>query len=170
MQHLTLVIFGASGDLTARKLVPALFHQYAKGRLPQNTHIVGVSRRPFTDDEYRTQLTPWVKQAAGSHFDAAAWERFAPGLHYVAGDATAKGGLDKLQAWFQANEPAAGADRVYYLSVAPELVPGIVNCLGEYKMNNWIQLIAIVTEDTAMQESSPFCAYNKSTRSISTIF
>ena len=41
---------------------------------------------------------------------------------------------------------------------------------NQKKMNNWIQLIAIVTEDTAMQESSPFCAYNKSTRSISTIF
>ena len=46
----TVVIFGASGDLTRRKLIPALFNLYRKGRLPANTRIVGFARRPWTDD------------------------------------------------------------------------------------------------------------------------
>ncbi len=49
----TLVIFGASGDLTSRKLVPALYQLARKGRLPEQTAIVGFSRTPFADDEWR---------------------------------------------------------------------------------------------------------------------
>src|SRR5690348_3682987 len=53
---LTVVIFGASGDLTSRKLVPALFNLYQKGRLPAETQVLGVSRTPFTDDAFRNHL------------------------------------------------------------------------------------------------------------------
>ena len=52
----TLVIFGASGDLTHRKLVPSLCSLHCKGRLPQDLNIVGVARRPMSDDEFRTSL------------------------------------------------------------------------------------------------------------------
>ena len=52
----TIVIFGASGDLTSRKLIPALFDNHRKGRLAERTRIVGVSRTEMTDDVFRTRL------------------------------------------------------------------------------------------------------------------
>src|SRR5437870_681823 len=130
---LTVVIFGASGDLTARKLIPALYHLSAKGRLPKDTRVVGVARSPWTDEKFREQLMPGAKSGAGSAWDESAWKRFAGRVHYASGDAAAAGGLKNLQAWFDANEPK-DADRLYYLSVGPELVPAIVARLSEAGM------------------------------------
>ena len=62
----TLVIFGASGDLTQRKLVPALFSQYRKGRLPGGTRIVGFARRPYSHDEFRAHLSKAVALPASA--------------------------------------------------------------------------------------------------------
>src|SRR5215208_4165798 len=62
MPH-TFVILGASGDLTHRKLVPALYHLFRKGRLPKDTRIVGFSRTAFTHDQWRSDL---ARQSPGS--------------------------------------------------------------------------------------------------------
>ena len=59
----TIVIFGASGDLTSRKLIPALFRLDAVGQLPEDTHVVGVARRPYTDDEFRKLIEPKVDRS-----------------------------------------------------------------------------------------------------------
>ena len=53
---ITIVIFGASGDLTERKLIPAIFSQYRKGRLPAHVRIVGFARRPWNPDDFRAHL------------------------------------------------------------------------------------------------------------------
>ena len=82
----TLVIFGASGDLTSRKLVPALYQLFRKGRLPADTRIVGFSRTPFTDDAWRESLGKSTRQFEPKQFDAAAWQKFATALHYQPGD------------------------------------------------------------------------------------
>ena len=128
---LTIVIFGASGDLTARKLVPALFQAFGKGRLPAGAMIVGVSRSPMTDDQFRTHLVKLAKEVTGKAWDEAKWKEFAGRLHYVAGDAAADGGLAALSAWFKEHEGEKGGDRLFYLSVGPELVPAIVEQLGK---------------------------------------
>src|SRR4029079_1603721 len=85
MAH-TFVIFGASGDLTHRKLVPALYHLYRKGRLPKDTRIVGFSRTPFTHEAWRDDLAKAVSRYLDKDFDAAVWEKFAPNIYYDAGD------------------------------------------------------------------------------------
>src|SRR5262245_55167081 len=131
MNPLSLVIFGASGDLTARKLVPALFQAFTKGRLPGTFRIVGVSRSKLSDDQFRTHLVTWVKDAVGRAWDEAKWRDFAGRLFYVPADATAAGGLDGLRAWLEQHEGPGTADRLYYLSVAPDLVPGIAGRLNE---------------------------------------
>jgi glucose-6-phosphate 1-dehydrogenase len=128
---LTIVIFGASGDLTARKLVPALFQAFGKNRLPTDAAIVGVSRSPMTDDQFRQHLLGGAKAAKGKQWDESKWEKFAGRLHYVAGDAAAAGGLSGLHDWLQKREGENGGDRLYYLSVAPDLVPAIVDRLAE---------------------------------------
>ena len=58
----TIVIFGASGDLTQRKLVPALYNLLRKERLPKDVNIVGFARRPFSDDEFRTRMKDGLKK------------------------------------------------------------------------------------------------------------
>ena len=93
----TLVIFGASGDLTQRKLAPALFSQHRKGRLPANTRIVGFARRPYSHDEFRAQLRSGAQQFASQDFDAAAWDAFAACLLYSPGNFDAPADYDRLQ-------------------------------------------------------------------------
>src|SRR5260221_60236 len=85
MPH-TFIIFGASGDLTHRKLVPALYHLFRKGRLPKDTRIVGFSRTAFTHDEWRTDLAKAVARFVGNDFDAGLWDRFSQNIYYHAGD------------------------------------------------------------------------------------
>jgi glucose-6-phosphate 1-dehydrogenase len=85
----------------------------------------------MTDEQFRDHLVGGAKEAAGKAWEEGKWKEFAGRLHYVAGDAAAAGGLDRLRDWFREREGANGGDRLYYLSVAPELVPAIVDRLAE---------------------------------------
>ncbi len=93
MNPLTIVIFGASGDLTSRKLVPALYSLAFKAGCHPARAVVGVSRSPWSDDRFREHLLPGTKAAAGDGWDDGRWREFASRLHYVSGDATQAGGL-----------------------------------------------------------------------------
>src|SRR5438034_6996901 len=99
MNPLTIVIFGASGDLTARKLIPSLSDAAGKLRLEADVQIVGVSRSAMTDDQFREHLLPQAKQASGAKWDDGRWREFAKLIHYVSGDATKQEGLAALQDW-----------------------------------------------------------------------
>src|SRR5688572_4116122 len=130
----TIVIFGASGDLTSRKLIPALYRLDATGLLPEDCHIVGMSRTEYTSEAFRQHLEPKVKDAfvrSGEPWYSGTWNRFARRVHYVAGDAAQPDGMRALGEWLAKREGQAGGDRVYYLSVAPELYVPIVGRLGE---------------------------------------
>ena len=87
-----LVIFGASGDLTARKLVPALYEMSKAGLLPERTRILGVARRPKTDDQWREELEPWVRKH-NPGLDESVWREIAGRIHYHAADATTDDGM-----------------------------------------------------------------------------
>jgi len=145
-QPLTIVIFGASGDLAARKLVPALYQLAGKGRLPEDTRVVGVARSPLTDQEFRDRLGDAVRQAHPREWHQQRWEAFAGRLGYVAGDAAQPRGLDPLRAWLEQREGPGGGRRLYYLAVAPDLYPAIATSLGEAGMSrddadNWRRLV-----------------------------
>src|SRR5262245_40417835 len=130
----TIIIFGASGDLTSRKLIPALFRLDSVGLLPEDCHVAGVSRTACTSEACRRELEPKVKEAIVGNKESwypGTWGRFARRLHYVAADATRPEGMLTLGDWLQKHEGAAGGDRLYYLSVGPELYVPIVQPLGE---------------------------------------
>jgi glucose-6-phosphate 1-dehydrogenase len=135
MPPLTLIIFGASGDLTARKLIPSLYQMHRKGRLPGEARIVGVARSAFSDAAFRDKLAAALREFNAKEWDAAAWEAFAPRVSYVACDAVKPGGLAPLQAWLDHAEGKGGGNRLYYLSVSPVLYPDLVTRLGEAGMN-----------------------------------
>ena len=133
-QPLTVVIFGASGDLTGRKLIPALFNLAIKKHLPPEAQILGVARSPFTDDTFRQEVAAKVKDAfksSGEEWREDEWAEFAKRLHYVSADVTKPGGIDPVKGWFEANEGGSGGRRVYYLSISPELYPQVSTALGE---------------------------------------
>jgi glucose-6-phosphate 1-dehydrogenase len=142
---LTIVIIGATGDLTARKLIPSLFALFRKGRLAAEARIVGVARTPLSDDEFRTRMAEAVRQMAARDWDAARWDQFASRLFYVPGDATKSDGLANLARWFQQVEGTGGRNRLYYLAVAPDRYGEIATRLGESGMNReddgWKRLV-----------------------------
>jgi glucose-6-phosphate 1-dehydrogenase len=130
----TIIIFGASGDLTSRKLIPALFRLDSTGLLPEDCHVVGTSRTAYTSEQFREYLEPKVKEAIvgmRASWYQGTWARFARRLHYVAGDATQPDGMRALSDWLKKREGKAGGDRLYDLAVAPELYQTIVERLGE---------------------------------------
>src|SRR5262245_5794518 len=142
---LTIVIIGATGDLTARKLVPALFALFGKGRLADEARIVGVARTPMSDEDFRARIADAVREHAAKEWDPARWKDFARHLFYVSADAARADGLQNLQDWLKKNEGSRGGNRLYYLAVAPDLYGGIATRLGEAGMNRedggWKRLV-----------------------------
>src|SRR5512136_2702083 len=131
---ITIVIFGASGDLTQRKLVPALFSLYRKGRLPTGTRLVGYARTPYAHDDFRAQLRAGVEQFAPEVFNAADWEAFAARLWYVHGDYSGSpADYERLHAFLREME-GRPAHRLYYLATPPTLYEPVVAHLGAASM------------------------------------
>ncbi len=129
----TIVIFGASGDLTRRKLVPALYNLHRKGRLPARVRIVGFSRRPYSHDDFRTRLREGVQEFADKTYDATAWEEFAAHLWYSRGDLNVPEDMARLQTFLREIE-GGPANRLYYLAIAPEFYATAVERLGAQGM------------------------------------
>lgn len=131
----TIVIFGASGDLTRRKLIPALFHLYRKKRLWERWRIVGVSRSPMSDEEFRQKMEEGVKEFAKFDYTEEEWLSFAQGIHYLPGDLTQLDDLKRLDAMLLDSEGKDGLDhRLYYLSIAPRLYDSALSNLGAANM------------------------------------
>ncbi len=130
-----MIIFGASGDLTDRKLMPALYHLAAGGHLPEHFVIVGVARREWTDEYLREQMRAAVQAAlAPEAVDEALWEEFARRLFYVRGDAKDPDTFDRLDSALEAisetfGQPL-GRNRIYYLATLPSLYPQLITSLG----------------------------------------
>ncbi|MGQ0601763.1 MAG: glucose-6-phosphate dehydrogenase [Anaerolineales bacterium] len=124
----TIVIFGASGDLTTRKLIPALFNNFKKERLPAGTRIVGFARRPWDHDDFRATLLEGMKEFAPG-FDAAMWEKFAANITYFKGDLDTAEDFVRLGASLNKLE-GKSSNRLYYLATAPEYYGPISQHLG----------------------------------------
>ncbi len=129
----TIVIFGASGDLTHRKLIPALFHNRKKRRLWDRTRIVGVARREWSHDFFRERLLDGVKRFGGP-FDETAWSEFAQRIHYVRADLDVPADYAQVDARLRELE-GAPANRLYYLATAPEFYGPACDSLAAAGMN-----------------------------------
>ena len=129
----TIVIFGASGDLTQRKLVPALYTQCVKGRLPEDTRIVGYARRPYSHQEFKDLLRDGLQQNDPDGYDPARWETFSSSIWYFQGDLGIESDFLKFDQFLKSLENGP-ADRLYYLATSPEYYAPIVAHLGKAKM------------------------------------
>ena len=127
----TFVIFGASGDLTSRKLVPALYRLHVKDRLPPETRIVGVSRTNFSHDAWRDSLAASTESYLGDNFDAEAFQQFASNIYYCKGDVSRIEDIQRLRTFLDSEmQSGANAARIYYLATAPQLYEPAIACLG----------------------------------------
>ncbi|HET7340457.1 MAG TPA: glucose-6-phosphate dehydrogenase [Methylomirabilota bacterium] len=145
----SLVIFGASGDLTHRKLMPALWSLYAARTLPEPFAIVGTGRTEMTDQEFRTRMRDGVRQFARLKVPSEQiWERFAANLTYVAGDPTTPELYGRLRERLEEVEGRHGGapERLYYLATPPSLYDDITVQLGkaglaEPRPGGWTRIV-----------------------------
>lgn len=116
-----IVIFGASGDLTERKLVPALFNLYLMGGLPDPFRILGCARTPMTDDQFRGKLKKSIEARGGQ--PPARWEEFSGFLHYQSLDYTDDPSFRELARTLEELDSRAGTrgNRIFYLAIPPAL-------------------------------------------------
>jgi len=123
-----LVIFGGTGDLAVRKLLPALFHRFLGGQIPSSSRVVGVAREALDDAGYRAQL----REALLKICDAAKLDEFLKQVFYRSLDARKDDGWDDFAALIQAEPEHV---RVFYLSTSPELFVDLCKRLGEHELN-----------------------------------
>ncbi|HLO32506.1 MAG TPA: glucose-6-phosphate dehydrogenase [Anaerolineales bacterium] len=125
----SIVIFGASGDLTQRKLVPSLFNLYRKERMPKQFRIVGYGNTAFTDEQFRTHLQEGMKEFASFKYTEEEWSNFASNLAYQQGRYTDLADFKKLGNFLKSWESNSG-NRIYYMATPPGVFPNIVDLLG----------------------------------------
>ena len=127
----TLVIFGASGDLTARKLMPALYNLYLSGAWPQPCRVVGVARTPWDREEFRRRVQAAL--ASQKNYQAAGWQEFAQGLDYYAIEYDSPAAFQGLQSFLHDLDTrhGTGGNRLFYLAVPPSLYQSISMHLGQ---------------------------------------
>jgi glucose-6-phosphate 1-dehydrogenase len=141
-----VVIFGANGDLTKRKLVPSLYRLAIERRLPQGFAIVGTSRTPLSDEAFREKMEASVREhLENSHFDEAVWEEFARGLYYVAGDLASPELYTALTARLAtvSEERQTGGNILFYLSTQPSQYATVAHGLAGLAKENggWRRLV-----------------------------
>lgn len=131
-----LVIFGASGDLTQRKLVPALYKLRRERHIPPETTIVGVARREWSHDYFREQMREGIEQFSDGIGSEELWQDFSQGLFYCSGDMDNPESYQKLKDFLAELDEKRGTrgNRVFYLSVAPKFFPEAIQQLGRAQM------------------------------------
>ncbi len=127
----TVVLFGATGDLTHRKLAPALFRLGAAGQLPAEFAVVGFARRPWDDAQFREEIRPTLEPLAGPEF-AETWPSFAEHVLFCEGTFDDPASYARLKETLDRADQTLGTrgNRLFYLAVAPEFFATIAEQLG----------------------------------------
>jgi glucose-6-phosphate 1-dehydrogenase len=129
-----IVIFGASGDLAKRKLIPAIYEMARDNLLNEHTYIVGYSRSPMTDEQYRKLARDAVQQYARSKpIDEAVWKKIEPRIFYTQADYGSREDQSRVGATLGRLDKKFGnpGNRLFYLSTPPETFDEIIERLGE---------------------------------------
>lgn len=125
----TIVIFGATGDLTKRKLIPALANLFHDDYLPENVKIIGVSRSPLTDDEFRDRLHAGLSQFSRREIKDEIWKAFAKNLHYHSLQFDSHTDFMALKAKIDKLSGNPDSNCIFYLATAPEFFGTISSSL-----------------------------------------
>ena len=145
----TVVIFGASGDLTARKLIPALYHLYIEGQMPTPFRVIGFARREKTDESFREEMVTALRQFSRTKpVNEAKWAEFAKNLSYCQGEFTDPLAYQKLESQLNAfGDARLRNNLLFYLSISPtqfaEVAEHLSNSglLKKESENGWQRLV-----------------------------
>jgi glucose-6-phosphate 1-dehydrogenase len=143
----SILIFGASGDLTKRMLIPALYHLYMKNQLPKHFQVIGSSRTELTHEIFRERMKQTVKSIPDVEYNHDRWGKFSNNLYYIPGDLTQAADYSNIDHFIKNNLPAESSsdNRLYYFAVAPQFHAILVNHLGNLGMateeNGWRRVI-----------------------------
>ena len=131
-----IIIFGATGDLTAKKIAPALFHLWAKNRLPQKLKVVGFSRRALTDEKFQEHIQGLVKKDSHIKFNKNTLDSYLQLFNYQQGDFSVKEDYLVLEEYLERleNDWQEKANKLFYLAVPPTLYEGIFEHLSSTKI------------------------------------
>ena len=132
----SIVIFGASGDLTARKLIPALFHLFAEKQLPAPFRIIGFARREKSDQAWREELkAAFTQYSRTKQVDPAQWDAFAGHLTYCQGEFSDPAAYEKLAEQVRSSETEKlRSNLLFYLSTSPSQFAEIVEHLHNARL------------------------------------
>jgi glucose-6-phosphate 1-dehydrogenase len=138
-----IVIFGASGDLTKRKLLPAFFHLYAEGLLPHGFALVGYARTPMTDEQFHEGARAAVAEFGKAEPRGEVWEDFMEHLSYVPGEFDSERSMDHLRTHLEEIDRTMGTQggRFYYCATPPAAYPSIVRRLSESEMHAGAKIV-----------------------------
>ena len=133
-----LVIFGAGGDLTRRKLIPAIYNLMLDGLLPREMAIVGFSRGDDTDETFRTMAHDAIEEFSRRPLEKDVWNTLLPMLHFVAADFDDPAAYKKLSALLTKldREAGTGGNRLFYCATPPSQYPVIASQLGAAGLNH----------------------------------
>jgi glucose-6-phosphate 1-dehydrogenase len=131
-----VVIFGASGDLTQRKLIPAIYQIRRERRLPPEMTIVGVARRDWSDDYFREHLRQGVEEFGNGVGNEELWKDFAKGIFYCSGNMDDAASYEKLNSLLTELDGKRGTrgNRIFYLAVSPNFFKPALKQLGQAGM------------------------------------
>jgi glucose-6-phosphate 1-dehydrogenase len=138
MNMTSIIIFGASGDLSQRKLIPGFYSLYRKGLLPNNFKILGFSSSSMSDEAFIDKLKPWLEEVGQESFDYKKWLDFARHLHYQPGRFTSFEDFQLLESRLMEIE-AGPANRLFYMATPPRFFSLIINTLGRLGMTKETQ-------------------------------
>jgi glucose-6-phosphate 1-dehydrogenase len=130
----TMIIFGATGDLTHRKLLPALYNLALDRRLPGNFNVVGFARRPYTSESFRDEMVSSLnKFSRRKPVQPPVWDQLGPNVHYVQSDFSNIEGYHALARLLEQLDRERGTrgNRLFYLSTNPSDYPVIMHNLKE---------------------------------------
>ncbi len=132
-ENCIITIFGASGDLTKRKLIPALFDIYQRDLMPEKFAIAGTGRTVFTDEEFRSQMGSAIDKYYSRKTDPAKKKEFIKQLFYLPGDSSSPAIYADLSKRLKEIDSKVQSQQrfMYYLATAPQLFSGIAKNLGE---------------------------------------
>jgi glucose-6-phosphate 1-dehydrogenase len=139
-----MVIFGASGDLTHRKIFPALYSLLYRRLLPEHFGVIGVARTEGDDEQFREDMKEAVKKYGRDEFRDDVWEKLADGMRWVSADFADEGGEDRVVAVLNELDETRGTkgNRVYYLAIPPSAFEMVVRAMGKRRTTEgWTRLI-----------------------------
>lgn len=143
-----MVIFGATGDLTHRKLLPALYNLALEHPLPAGFSVVAFARRPYNDEVFRKQALDSINEFSRQKpVNEQVWESFSNGIFYLQSDFHEPEGYEKLAALLNRldQERGTSGNRIFYLSTPPSQYPTIIQNLGAVGLNRnrkgWTRII-----------------------------